>query len=656
MANLCTVIDVTTAGVDESPSRASLPAESKPVSERKHLRASYDIARTSNLNEAQWAGADNSDSDRANSPAVRQLARNRSRHETDNNPSLKGIVRTITHFEIGTGPTLHVDDDDEDYSSEVEAKWSEWCEATNLPGKLRSMVNARVVDGESFARIGVNPNLANEVKLDFQPFECDRCYTLWLPYLTPYRIDGVWFDTWGNPTYYDILQYHPGGVFPMPTWKFDTVPAQYVLHLFNPERPGQHRGMPEMSSSTDLWADRRLHRKATVLAAQTSAKIGLAVETNNPPGAEASERPDDYSPTSIPMGSMFMLPDGWHSNQIRAEHPAQTYEMFAAETLNEAARPMSLALNVAKCDSSRYNFAGGRLDIITSWKAVETHQSNNTWCVVNPLFRAWYAEARLVYNWATKDGGKIPGHLFYWVGMPYADPEAEQAADESAVTTGLRGIQEIYARRGKDWKIQKRLNAKALGLTDDKYDEWIRNNLTRSKGGEGGDKGTAQQPKPGAGKAPEKIAAEWKAYHTRVLARMNGDGHALQAAASAGEVSDLVRRLFEARQIAHVKHLEAHTLTDHEALGNFYEALLEQIDQFIECYQGQFGIVAQQSQMSVAAVDSVAFLREFAALVSEWRPQFDTHLQAIMDEMLATTYRTLYKLRFLSEQTEPSNV
>ena len=174
------------------------------------VRAKYDIAQTSVLNEAHWANADNFDADRANSQSVRSLARNRSRLETDNNPSLKGIVRTVTHYEVGTGPTLHIDSDDETLEDEVEQRWSEWCEAINLPGKLRQMVYGRVVDGEAFARIGSNPSLNNAVKLDIQPFECDRCYTLWLPYMTPYRIDGVWFDTWGNPTYYDILQYHPG--------------------------------------------------------------------------------------------------------------------------------------------------------------------------------------------------------------------------------------------------------------------------------------------------------------------------------------------------------------------------------------------------------------------------------------------------------------
>jgi capsid protein len=509
----------------------SPPPAAAPPSKNKRLRARYDIAQTGRDNAAQWAGADGLDADAANSPGVRLLARNRSRTETQNNPTLTGIVRTICDYEVGTGPTLHVDHEDESFAGQVEQKWREWCEAVNLPAKLRQMVYGRVVDGESFARIGANPDLKNEVQLDIQPFECDRCYTLWLPYLTPYRIDGVWFDTWGNPTYYDILQYHPGGVFPMPTWKFDTVPAQYVLHLFAPERANQHRGMPEMISSTELFADRRRFRKATIGAAEGAANITGFLTTDQP--AEDGFAPEENSVTAFPRNSLVVAPNQYDLKQIDAKHPNQTYEMFATETLNEAARPVSMALNVAKCDSSRYNFSGGRLDIITSWKAVEVRQANTTHRVVYPLFKAWYAEARLVFGWQTQDGGKVPAHAFLWVGMPYSDPEAEQTADEDGIATGTKGIQAVYARRGLDWTVERRKNARALSMSEDAYTQWILGNLTRGKGGDqsatqgagvGVQGSETREPRSEEGETPEQVKARWRAYHRRVLARMNRSG------------------------------------------------------------------------------------------------------------------------------------
>src|SRR5207248_1582235 len=102
------------------------------------------------------AGSQSSHSLESQIAADRYLASNRSRHETDNNPSLKGIVRTICDYEVGTGPTLHIDHDDEDFTTEVEQRWREWSAAANFTGKLRQMVYGRVVDGESFARIGLN--------------------------------------------------------------------------------------------------------------------------------------------------------------------------------------------------------------------------------------------------------------------------------------------------------------------------------------------------------------------------------------------------------------------------------------------------------------------------------------------------------------------
>jgi capsid protein len=190
--------------------------------------------------------------------------------------------------------------------------------------------------------------------------------------------------------------------------------------------------------------------------------------------------------------------------------------MFSAETLNEAARPVSMALNVAKCDSSRYNFAGGRLDIITSWKAVEVNQSNNAWRVVNPLFRAWYVEARLIYGWKKYDGGEIPAHHFLWVGMPYSDPEAEQNADEAAIKTGLKGIQEIYSRRGKDWKVCKKANARALDMTPEEYMKFILANLETNKGGDQGPEGEK------ATDTPEQVKAKFKTMFPKLAERMNG--------------------------------------------------------------------------------------------------------------------------------------
>jgi len=289
----------------------------------------YDISSRNRATDDAFSVADNYDSDRCNSPVARSKGRNNSRLETDNNPSLKGAIKTIANYEIGLGPTVHVEHENEEFAKSVEKAFGEWCEATNFVGKLWSMTYAEIQDGESFARLGRNPHLKHPdrlsepfpVEIDFQPFEADRCYTLWLPYLTPNRIDGIWFDDWGNPTYYDILRYHPGGVFPMPAWLFDTVPAQYVLHQFSPERPGQHRGMPMFASSLGLMQIRRRYTLATVEAAETAANFGVVMQTNMPPG-QSADLGSDALFVRLPRNNMTQLPEGWEAQQLKAEHAA----------------------------------------------------------------------------------------------------------------------------------------------------------------------------------------------------------------------------------------------------------------------------------------------------------------------------------------------
>ena len=488
----------------------------------------YDISSRNRATDDAFSVADNYDSDRCNSPVARQLARNRSRLETDNNPSLKGAIKTICNYEIGMGPTVHVEHENEDFAKSVEAAFGDWQEATNFVAKLWQMDYAEVQDGESFARLGRNPHLKhperlNEpfpIELDFLPFEADRCYTLWLPYLTPNRIDGIWFDDWGNPTYYDILRYHPGGVFPMPAWLFDTVPAQYVLHQFSPERPGQHRGMPMFASSLGMMQIRRRYTLATVEAAETAANFGVVMKTNMPPG-ESADLGSEALFVRLPRNNMTQLPEGWEAQQLKAEHPTQTYEMFSTETLNEAMRPSSMSLNVAKCDSSRYNMASGQLDMSTFWLACSFRQRNITCRVVNPLFRAWYAEARNAYRvgdvinpktgkvtskgtlWRDLDGGNLPTRTVLWQGMPKNDRVAEQDADEKGLATGTIGMDDIWARSGKNWRKRAEKNARALGFADvDEYLAWLRSNLTISKGGAVG--GTGESPiSAGSGGARE---------------------------------------------------------------------------------------------------------------------------------------------------------
>lgn len=122
----------------------------------------------------------------------------------------------------------------------------------------------------------------------------------------------------------------------------------------------------------------------------------------------------------------------------------------------------------------------------------------------------------------------------------------------------------------------------------------------------------------------------------------------------------LFSKLFESREMAHIYHLQVNgeegSHASHAALNTYYEDILELIDTLIETYSGQYGIVDGYDIIdtnSTRTKDKVAYFEDLAEFVKYARKAIsaeDTHLQNIIDEVVALIYRTLYKLKFMNKK------
>jgi hypothetical protein len=121
--------------------------------------------------------------------------------------------------------------------------------------------------------------------------------------------------------------------------------------------------------------------------------------------------------------------------------------------------------------------------------------------------------------------------------------------------------------------------------------------------------------------------------------------------------SKFFSKLFESREMAHVYHLSVKgdmgSYAAHVALGAYYEGILEFIDDLIEIYQGQYGLVENFEVIDTASTKTQTPVEYFEDLVmfvkSERNTSLsaeDTHLQNIVDEVIALIYKTLYKLKY----------
>jgi lambda family phage portal protein len=415
--------------------------------------AIYDVAQTTDDNKRHWIAADALSAKGANTLGIRKIMRQRARYECQqNNSYAKGIVLTLANDLIGTGPRLQVLTPNPDHNRQVERAFSQWSRAIGLAEKLRTMKMAKTVDGEAFALLTTNEQLPTSVKLDVRPIECDMVTS---PFFQPYdpKIwDGIQFDDAGNPIAYHVLHQHPGDQITADmsgTWQ----KPKNILHWFRVDRPGQVRGVPEVTPALPLFAELRRYMSAVIAAAETACDFSAFMRSTLNPDSEDDASPQvAMSSIEIRKRMLTTLPEGWDIFQLKPEQPATTLEMFVWACMREIARCLNMPLSVALGDYSKSNYSSGRLDQQLYRKAVSVEQSHLDACILYRLVMAFLDEAIMV-------PGLLPAgfdianvtYRFFFDGWEHVDPVKEASGDELDIANRTKSRTEICAERGRDW-------------------------------------------------------------------------------------------------------------------------------------------------------------------------------------------------------------
>ena len=446
----------------------------KPVVSSRVVRARYDAAQTSIDNSRHWANADALSADAAASSAVRNILRMRARYEVSNNSYAKGIVLTLANDCIGTGPRLQMLTDNPSLNNAVEAAFAKWAKAVRLADKLRTMRMAKATDGEAFAMLTANPKLKSPVKLDVKLVEADRFTNPTVLLGEDLDTDGIRLDRWGNPEAYAVLRQHPGGTRIIGLLnEFDWIPANAVLHWFRADRPGQHRGVGELTPALPLFAQLRRYTLAVLGAAETAADFAAVLYTDGPATETSPTAPEAMDVIELEKRMATVLPESWKLGQIKAEQPTTTHDAFTAKILNEIARCLNMPFNIAAGNSSGYNYASGRLDHQTYYKSIDVERSDAEDDVLDRILDAWIYEAMLTSEFAALRNMQDVEHKWFWPGSEHVDPLKEANAQATRLKSNTTTLAAEYAKSGLDWEYELRQRAKEkalmreLGLTEE---------------------------------------------------------------------------------------------------------------------------------------------------------------------------------------------
>jgi hypothetical protein len=107
--------------------------------------------------------------------------------------------------------------------------------------------------------------------------------------------------------------------------------------------------------------------------------------------------------------------------------------------------------------------------------------------------------------------------------------------------------------------------------------------------------------------------------------------------------------LFHSATVTHFMHLQTKSYSQHVALGEYYDAIVELADKWAEAYQGCYDIITNYPKEFHLATEPVKYLTQIKDFVDDIRKDLpeESQLQNIVDEIADQIDSTLYKLRFL---------
>ncbi|QOJ04325.1 MAG: phage portal protein [Planctomycetia bacterium] len=440
----------------------------------RFIRGKYDAAQSTHENRRHWANADHLSANAAASAEVRRTLRCRARYEVANNSYAKGIVLTLANYVVGTGPRLQMLTGDPEANRVIEKEFARWAKAIGLAHKLRTMRIAQCESGEVFALLATNTLVDAPVQLDVRPIEADQVCAPWSAPTASHRrdagttLDGITFDEFGNAVAYCILRQHPGD---NTAWKaagveFDIQPAESVIHLFRAERPGQSRGIPEITPALPLFATLRRYTLAVLGAAEMAALPSGVIYTDAAADAEASSV-EPMDAVEMDRGTWMTMPFGWKIGQIKAEQPTTVYSDFKHEVINEIARCLNMPFNIAAGNSSGYNYASGRLDHQAFFKSIRIDQRHLADIVLDRILKAWLNEAVLIEGYLPQSVRTLDAefpHQWFWDGFEHVDPAKEANAQATRLNSNTTTLAAEFARSGLDWETELRQRAREISL------------------------------------------------------------------------------------------------------------------------------------------------------------------------------------------------
>lgn len=446
---------------------------------RKQLERAYEAASPRDTWRPRRAGASANADHKADAKTLRVKAR----ALVQNVPYCCAALKGLTTATVGTGIVPRATGQDKDIINKLFALWSKVCDADgryDYFGMEKAAYAAMEQDGEVLVRLRPRrPTDGLPVPLQLQLLEID-----WLDDTRTGTngnnqiISGIEYDALGAVAAYYLWDQHPGDANTVRGRKTQStrVSAQFIIHLYNPERPGQGRGFtrfaPVIARVRDLqlYEDAELARKnlETRLSVLASGDMSGMENPASLGGAAPEQGGGVRDLGELGGGGIVGMPPGMNFTVVEPK-AAPGYVEYVKYQVHIIATGLGVPYEMVTGDMSGVNFSSARVRGLDFRREVQQMQ----WLVLIPKLLVPIHQAFIE---AAYLAGKIRGRDMAVDFSPpkwdYVNPEQDVKADQAEIAAGLSTLSEKLRQRGYDpdvvfaeWKSDFD-KLKSLGILD----------------------------------------------------------------------------------------------------------------------------------------------------------------------------------------------
>lgn len=266
-------------------------------------------------------------------------------------------------------------------------------------------------------------------------------------------IQGVEYDAYGRRAAYWLFDQHPGDNMPFTRRNLASqrIDARFVAHCFDPQRPGQARGVPLFTPvvlklrDIDDYDEAELVRRKIAACFAAFVKKGAGPTAGTLAGKATSTDAAGRRIEEITPGTVQYLESG--DDITFAEPPAvDGYLEVMRHQLRAVAAGLGMPYELLTGDLSQVNYSSYRGGLVDFHDLLDHLQ----WLVIIP--QLCVPTFRKVGQLAGIRGQDVSGWTASWTPprRRWVDPVKEVAAARDAIRSGLTTLPEAIAEQGYD--------------------------------------------------------------------------------------------------------------------------------------------------------------------------------------------------------------